>query len=54
MFGSRSRPGWGLMLLGGWLIAANLLPMLNFRFQGMETILQLVAIAAGVCLLLGR
>lgn len=42
------------MLLGGWLIAFNLLPILGIRFQGMELILQILAIAAGVCLLIGR
>lgn len=54
MFGSRAKPSWGILLLGIWLIAANLLPMINFRFQGMGTVLQILGIAAGVCLLLGR
>ena len=54
MFGSRSKPSLGLMLLGVWLIAANLLPMLSIHFQGLGMILQILAIAAGVCLLLGR
>lgn len=54
MFGSRSKPSWGMLLLGAWLIALNLLPMINLQFEGLGTISQLLGIAAGVLLLLGR
>lgn len=54
MFRSRPSLSWGMILLGVWLIVANLLPMINFRFAGQATVVQILGIAAGICLLLGR
>jgi hypothetical protein len=46
---------WGALVLGAWLIiwgALQLLPQLHFQHS--ETVLAVVAIAAGVLLLLER
>ncbi len=44
----------GFLLLGIWLIASGLIPILHFRFSGLETIMAILAIAAGVLILLER
>lgn len=44
----------GNLVLGIWLIAAGLLPVLNISFPARDEILALLAIAAGVLLLLRR
>lgn len=44
----------GLFLLGIWLILTGLLPLLNISFPSSGVILALLAIAAGVLILLGR
>ncbi len=54
MFGLRPKHSLGLMLLGGWLILFNALPLFHIRFTGSETIVAALGIAAGVCLILGR
>lgn len=43
----------GLLLLGLWLIISGL-SSLGLTFPGLGIILALLAIAAGVCILLGR
>jgi len=43
----------GTLLLSIWLIAIGLLPLLNLRFPASDTILALLALAAGVWLLVG-
>jgi hypothetical protein len=43
----------GLLVLSVWLILAGLLPLLNLRFPASGVILALLAIAAGVLLLVG-
>jgi hypothetical protein len=51
----KSRPTWGVLLLGAWLIATGLLhlvPRLGFSSSG--DLLAGLAIAAGVLLLLDR
>lgn len=42
----------GLILLGIWLILTGLLPLLNINFPASATLLALLAIAAGILLLL--
>lgn len=42
-----------LIFLAVWLIAAGLLPLLNLRIAFAEQILNLLAVAAGILLLLG-
>ena len=54
MFGLRSKPSFGLRLLGAWLIVFYVLPLFHIRFQGSETLLAVLGIAAGVFLILGR
>jgi hypothetical protein len=44
----------GLLLLAIWLILGGLMPLLNLSFQGAATIMAILAIAAGVLILIGR
>jgi len=44
----------GLLLLAIWLILGGLMPLLNLGFQGASTIMAILAIAAGVLILIGR
>jgi len=44
----------GMLLLGIWLILSGLLPMLHVGFAELGILLELLAIAAGVAILLGR
>ena len=44
----------GMLLLGIWLILDGLIPLLNLSFSGLGTLLSILAIAAGVFILLGR
>jgi len=44
----------GMSLLGIWLIMNGLIPLLNLSFSGLSTLMAVLAIAAGVLLLVGR
>ena len=44
----------GMLLLGVWLILGGLLPLLNLSFSGVGIIMAILAIAAGVLILIGR
>jgi hypothetical protein len=44
----------GMLLLSIWLILTGLLGVVNFSFSGLDIIMAILAIAAGVLLLLGR
>jgi hypothetical protein len=44
----------GMLLLAIWLILTGLMPLLNLSFSGVGTIMGILAIAAGVLLLIGR
>jgi hypothetical protein len=44
----------GMLLLAIWLIATGLIPFLNLGFPNLGQVLNLLAIAAGVLILLGR
>ncbi|MDA3876816.1 MAG: hypothetical protein PF483_06980 [Halothiobacillus sp.] len=44
----------GFMLLGGWLIATGLIPLLHLNFSGLGLVMSGVAIAAGVLIIIGR
>ena len=44
----------GMLLLGVWLIATGLIPLLNVSFSGLGTIMAVLAIAAGVLIIVGR
>jgi len=44
----------GMLLLGAWLIVHGLQGLVDFTFSGLDTIMGVVAIAAGVMILLGK
>ena len=44
----------GMLLLAIWLILGGLMPLLNVSFSGVGTIMAILAIAAGVLILIGR
>jgi hypothetical protein len=44
----------GMMVLGIWLILTGLLPLVNIRFQGHESLLQILAVAAGALILMNK
>lgn len=44
----------GMLLLGIWLILTGLLPFLDVTGAGIVTLLSVLAIAAGVLILVGR
>jgi hypothetical protein len=48
------RPRWGMVLLGAWLILEGLLQATTLSFSGSGTVLGVLAIAAGVLILLER
>ncbi len=52
----RGRPSslWGTILLAIWLILIGLLDLTSFKFNGSATVLAILAIAAGVLILLRR
>ena len=43
----------GMILLGIWLILTGLIPVLKVNFRGFPEIMEVLAIAAGVLILLG-
>ena len=57
LLADRSESGWprlGSMLLGIWLLANGVMPLLHLRFSGSGVILAVLSIAAGVMLLIQR
>jgi hypothetical protein len=44
----------GDVVLGVWLIAAGLFPLLNIHFHGSRTVLDVLMLAAGVLILIRR
>jgi hypothetical protein len=44
----------GMLLVGVWFIATGLIPLLNLSFSGLGTIMAVLAIAAGVLIIVGR
>ena len=44
----------GMLLLAVWLILTGLLPLLNVGFSGMGTVMAVLAIAAGILIVIGR
>jgi len=43
-----------MLLLAAWLILTGLIPLLHFGFSGLGTLMAVLAIAAGVLIVLGR
>ena len=44
----------GMTLLAVWLVLHGLIELVDFSFNGLSTIMAILAIAAGVLILLGR
>lgn len=44
----------GMLLLAIWLILSGLIPLLSLSFDGLGTLMAVLAIAAGVLILIGR
>ncbi len=44
----------GMLLLAIWLIITGVAPLLHFSIIGLGTLLDLLAVTAGVLILLGR
>ncbi len=44
----------GMLLLAVWLVLTGLVPLLNFSFSGLGTVMAILAIAAGVLIVVGR
>lgn len=44
----------GMLLLAIWLILTGVIPLLSLGFAGLGTIMAILAIVAGVFILLGR
>jgi hypothetical protein len=44
----------GMLLLGIWLILSGLIPVLSLSFDGLGTLMAILAIAAGALILVGR
>ena len=49
-----AKRNWGMLVLAVWLILMGAMPLLKIELSYMGTILNVLAIAAGVLLLLGR
>jgi len=44
----------GMLLLAAWLILTGVIPLLNLSFSGLGTLMAVLAIAAGVLIVVGR
>lgn len=44
----------GMLLLAVWLILTGLVPLLKLSFSGLGTVMAILAIAAGVLIVIGR
>jgi len=44
----------GMLLLAAWLVMIGLIPLLNLSFSGLGTAMHILAIAAGVLIVVGR
>jgi hypothetical protein len=44
----------GMLLLSIWLILTGVIPLLNLSFSGLPTVMAILAIVAGLLVLLGR
>jgi hypothetical protein len=44
----------GMLLLSIWLILTGVIPLLNLSFSGLHIVMAILAIVAGLLILLGR
>lgn len=49
----RSARSLGLLLLGFWLILTGAIPLLSVSFAGLSTLMALLALAAGILIVIG-
>lgn len=54
LFGKKRLSGWGVILLGVWLIATGLMVLLDIHFKWSSMVMSILAIAAGVLIILNR
>ncbi|MCA9411273.1 MAG: hypothetical protein KC944_08680 [Candidatus Omnitrophica bacterium] len=45
---------WGMLVLAVWLILQGIVPLLNIRFNGLGMLEAVLAIVAGILILLGK
>lgn len=45
---------WGFVLLALWLIASGMIAVFSLQFDGMAVVLGIVAIVAGLFILVGK
>ena len=44
----------GMLLLALWLVLTGLIPLLNLSFSGLGTVMAVLAVAAGILIVVGR
>lgn len=44
----------GMLLLAVWLVLTGLVPLLNLSFSGLGAVMSILAVAAGILILVGR
>ena len=44
----------GMLLLGIWLILTGIIPFVHLGFSGLSTLMAILALAAGIAILVGR
>jgi hypothetical protein len=44
----------GMLLLAAWLILTGLIPLLGISFSGLGIVMAILAIAAGILIVVGR
>jgi hypothetical protein len=44
----------GMLLLAAWLVMTGVIPLLNLSFSGLGTVMGILAIAAGILIVVGR
>ena len=44
----------GMLLLAAWLVLTGLVPLFSLGFSGLGTLMAILAIAAGVLIVVGR
>lgn len=45
---------FGLLLLAAWLILTGLIPLLDLSFSGLGTVMSILAVVAGILIVVGR
>jgi hypothetical protein len=48
------KKNFGMLLLGVWLVLHGLIELVNFSFNGLSTVMAVIAVVAGVLIVLGR